>query len=197
MLANANERWGSVAKSLHWLIAALIVLEVPSGYLMSSTYGLAQHDKRVQPLNDLAGQIHHTNGFLILALMICRAAWSIARPRVAEAPARFQGQQAASKFVHLGLYGALFILPLSGWAALSVFGLAPIWFFNLKGLAPPIMPVQPLNGPFGYGLFAGIHIWTLYVGAGLLGLHIAAAVWHHWILKDNVFRRMWPLSEAR
>jgi len=194
MLANTSERWGSVAKSLHWLIAALIVLEVPSGYLMSYSYGLAQHDARVQPLNDLAGQIHHTNGLLILALMIGRLAWSLASPRVAAVAARFAGQQAASKLVHAGLYAALIVLPLSGWAALSVYGLAPIWLFNLKGVVPPILPIRPLNGPFGYGFFAGVHVWTLYLGAVLLGLHIAAAAWHHWILKDTVFRRMWPLG---
>jgi cytochrome b561 len=144
-------------------------------------------------LHTLFSQIHHTNGFLILLLAIGRLGWRLLGPQPRRA-GRFPFQNALSFGTHALLYGLLLLLPFSGWAALSVYGLAPIWLFDLKGVAPPILPVQPLTSTFGYGFFAHIHLYGAYVGAALLSVHVLAALWHHWIVKDNVLLGMWPLG---
>jgi cytochrome b561 len=196
MLITTRQSWGSLARTLHWLISLQIVLEVPAGYLMSYTYGLSFHDRRVLPLHNLASQIHHTNGLLILVLVATRLSLRLASPTPAPQPDRFPGQGGLSRLTHGALYGLLFALPLSGWAALSVLGLAPIWLFNLSGVVPAILPRLPLASPLGYGLFAHIHLWALYIGAVALSAHAAAALWHHFVLRDNILLRMWPLARS-
>jgi cytochrome b561 len=198
MLENTRERWGSLSKAFHWSIAGLIVLEVPAGYLMSYTYGLAYRDKGAAlPLHNLFSQIHHTNGFLILLLVTARLAWRLHRPRPAPVPEHFPFQHILSYATHALLYVLLFLLPFSGWAALSVYGVAPIWLFNQKGLVPSILPVQPWTAPFGYSFYAHVHVYALYAGAVLLCFHLVAALWHQLVVKDDAFARIWPLGRVQ
>lgn len=187
MFRNSQNQWGSVAKSLHWWAVILILAEVPAGFLMSHTYGLSMRDTRDGlPLHNFAGQMHHTIGFAILLLACIRLGW------------RFSGsvpsRSLASGIVHAGLYALLIALPLSGWAALSVYGEAPIWFFNRSDWMPAILPRVPVRDPHGYGFYARIHIRLLLIGAALLTLHVAAAFWHHYRRRDGVLLRMWPLA---
>jgi cytochrome b561 len=179
--------WGSAAKCLHWLIAALIVVQVPAGYLMSYTYGLAIHAPSVQPLQTLFAQIHHSIGLLCLPLVAGRLFWRNRVPHpVSPGIARAN---------HALLYALLIVLPLSGWEAVSLVAGEPIWLFGLHmpGLSRPV----PIDSPYGYGLFARIHIYAAYAGAALLGLHVAAAFWHLLVRRDGVFRGMWPLAGDR
>jgi cytochrome b561 len=194
MIANSQDRWGGFAKAFHWSIVLLVMVAAPAGFLMSYTFGLTLKDKAVLPLHYFAGQIHHTVGFLILALALGRLGWRLWGGRRPEPEG---GRDVAAGLVHAALYGLLFLLPLSGWAALSVYGLAPTWFLNQAHLIPPILPRQPLNSPTGYGFFAHIHIWGLWAGAGLVTLHVLAALWRHWVVKDDTLRRMWPLAASK
>jgi cytochrome b561 len=196
MLANTRASWGSIAKTFHWTIAILIVLEIPVGYLMSYTYGLAYRDKNALPLHNFFSQVHHTNGLLILLLGILRLGWSLHGPRPQALTGETQLRRRASVIVHAALYVILFVLPLSGWAALSVYGVAPIWIFSLRGVVPPILPTLPFNAPLGYGFFAHIHVWSLFVGGALLSTHIGGALWGHWRLRNELLVRMWPLGGA-
>jgi len=189
--AGIGSSWDTVAKTLHWTMAALIIAEIPAGFLMSYTYGLAIKDPAILPLHNLASQIHHTLGFLLLLLAACRLTW---RLRTRRPPPIGRFHLAATRFVQPCLYLLFFLLPLSGWAALSVYGLAPIWLFGWSGIIPPLLPMLPYNSPYGYGFFAHIHIYALWAGAGLLTLHITTALWHHFIAKDSLLRRIWPLA---
>jgi cytochrome b561 len=192
MLRNMPSQWGSVAKALHWTIVLSILLEVPAGFLMSYTYGPSFGNEKGQALHRLMEQIHHTNGFLILALVLIRLIWRFVggAPR----PLTVGFQDHASRAVHYGIIFLLVLLPLSGWAALSVFRGAPIWLFGNPHIVPWIMAKHDLKDTFGYSLFAQIHVWSYKIGAGLLTLHIGAALWHHFVKKDRVLRRMWPLA---
>ncbi len=189
--AEIVSHWGAVSKFLHWTMAALIIAEIPAGFLMSYTYGLAMKDPAILPLHNLASQIHHTLGFLFLLLATFRLAWRLRAYRPLPI-GRFH--LVATRFVQPCLYLLFFLIPLSGWAALSVYGLAPIWMFGWSGIVPPLLPMLPYDSRFGYGFFAHIHIYALWAGAALLSLHIATALWHHFVRKDALLRRMWPLA---
>ena len=91
---------------------------------------------------------------------------------------------AVHKAVHGFLYLLMVLMPLIGWAALSARGKA-IPFFGLslpallaedKALGRQIMEVHELGGNLGYFLIGG---------------HAAAALFHHYFVKDNTLRRMW------
>lgn len=87
--------------------------------------------------------------------------------------------------VHLALYAIMIAMPILGWVALSADG-KPIPFFGLelpplvgpdKALAEQVEEIHELVGTAGY--------W-------LAGLHAAAALFHHYVLRDGVLRRMLP-----
>jgi cytochrome b561 len=196
MLINTQQNWGSGAKFFHWLIVAMVLVQVPAGYLMSYTYGLAAHDAAVQPLQDLMSQIHHTIGLSILLLVPARLAWRLRGPAPgfdARVPAWWK---ILARLTHALFYILLIVLPLSGWAAVSVVAGAPIWLFGSRKLVPAILPPMKPDSPFGYTLYAHVHIYAAWFGALLLVSHVGAAFWHHVVRKDDVFRRMWPLAKA-
>ncbi len=195
-MKNTQSEWGSLQKTFHWLIVAMVLVQVPAGYLMSYTYGLAVHDAAVQPLQDLMSQIHHTLGLLILLMVAARLAWLLSGP-VPGFDAVVAGyRRILARLTHALFYVLLLVLPLSGWAAVSTVAGAPIWFFGAGNLVPAILPPMNLVSAFGYTLYAHVHIYAAWFGGFLVLLHVAAAFWHLLILKDGVFRRMWPLAKT-
>jgi len=174
MLGNTQRNWGSLAKFFHWLIVAMILVQVPAGYLMSYTYGLAVHDTAVQPLQTLMSQIHHTLGLLILLLLPARLAWRLRGPVPgfdADVP---RYRQFLARLTHALFYVLLVVLPLSGWAAVSVVAGAPIWLFGAQ--VPAVLPPMKPDSPFGYALYAHVHIYAAWFGGFLLLAHVVAAV---------------------
>jgi cytochrome b561 len=194
MLANTQRNWGSLTKFFHWLIVMMVLVQVPAGYLMSYTYGLALHDAAVQPLQTLMSQIHHTLGLLILLLLPARLAWRLCGPVPGFDAHEPTYRHILARLTHALFYALLLVLPLSGWAAVSVVAGAPIWLFGAQ--MPPILPPMEPDSPVGYALYAHVHIYAAWFGGVLLMLHVGAAFWHHVVLKDGVFRRMWPLAKA-
>lgn len=194
------QAWNSVAKTLHWLIFFMVLVEVPAGFLMAALYGPGLKHADVTPLAHLLGQIHHTNGFLLLAVMLARLAWRFAHP-APPLPADMDRWRARLARVTQGLlYLTLIGLPITGWMALSVladsdaFGKTQIWFFGSDAIMPRIMDPKPWNDPHGYGYVARFHRWLIYGGACVLVLHAGAALQHHFVRRDQVLRRMWPLA---
>lgn len=192
--------WSSLAKFLHWAIVVLIVVAVPAGFVMSATYGPSFKDPHLLPLHTLAGQFHHTAGFLVLvgALVWVTRRVKLGRPAWGSMVPAWQRGIAA--LVQSALLALLLLLPLSGWAALSSladspqFGPTHIWFFGTDRWAPRIWEPLAFNDPAGYRRFASIHMAALWAGLGLFAFHATSALWHHFVQRDGVLRRMWPLA---
>ncbi len=197
MRENTQTTWGSRAKALHWLIVLMVLVEVPVGMVMTYTYGASFNDENILALHNFVAQVHITNGFFILILVIYRLSWRFRQP-TPDLPRALQAYQRwLARLTHAALYILLILMPLSGWAANSVlgdteqFGVTELWFFGWN-ILPPILPQLPLDHQFGYGFFATIHRYALYTGGGVLLLHGVAALWHHCIRRDNILLRMWP-----
>lgn len=194
-----RDQWDSLTKTLHWCIALAILITAPVGYVMSSTYGPSFKDARALKLHLLASQIHHTLGILILAVALLWIVRRLVRGRLVGpiAPAHLH---VISRVVHVGLLSLLVLLPWTGWTAISAladsaqFGKTHLWFFGSDGWLPRIWEPLPANDPTGYARFAQWHIWGLWAGLGLVSLHLLAALWHHFVRRDSVLRRMWPLG---
>ncbi|MDO6691985.1 cytochrome b/b6 domain-containing protein [Aliiglaciecola sp. 3_MG-2023] len=198
MLQNTKTSWGSVSKSLHWVMLLLIIVEVASGFLMSATYGFALKYPDVNSFHDVIAQIHHTNGFFLLLLVVFRLVWRF-KGVVPQLPSGFSRfKQVTAKFTHGLLYALLLLVPLSGWAALSVladsaeYGITHIWFFASDGIIPQILPNQDINSLFGYSFFGKTHRYLLVAGGVIVAIHVLASLWHHLVRKDQILLRMWP-----
>lgn len=198
-----QQSWNSVAKTLHWLIFFMVLVEVPAGFLMANLYPFGLKYQDVTPLAHLLAQIHHTNGFLLLGAVLARLAWRWTHP----APSLPQDlavlQRRVARGVQALLYVVLLGLPLTGWMALSVladsaaFGRTQIWFFASDQLLPRILAPKPWNDPHGYAYVVQFHRWLVYAGAALLTVHLAAALAHHFWRRDAVLAGMWPLAGPR
>ena len=79
---------------------------------------------------------------------------------------------------------------MSGWAALSAYeGEFPIFFFGYDAVPRLVPQADGSHAP--YEFYAEIHETCWRVGAVVLGLHVVAALWHQFVLRDGLLARMW------
>lgn len=167
-----NERYSRVARWLHWGMALLIIGNLAGGLLHDINPGL------IMPL-------HKANGILLLVLVVVRIVWRLTHKAPAWPESMSGGVRLASSATHFALYALMVLIPLSGWIMSSA-SERPIGFFGLFDV--------PKFGVTKDDLIAGIshesHEILAFALIGLLVLHIAAALRHHFVLKDGIMARM-------
>ena len=175
-----------VAILLHWISALGVLALIGMGLVMTHA-GLA-------PMRQFQlYQWHKSVGITVLALTALRLAWRLTHrppPHPAGMPAP---ERAAASAAHGLLYLLLVGLPLTGWAvvSLSPFNIPTV----LYGLLPwPHLPLAALvaNQATAEGALKLVHAYGAWLLTALLVLHVAAALRHHLILRDDVLRRMLP-----
>ena len=183
-LSSSTPQYTQVASALHWLIALLVVLNLGTG--------LTFRNFEPAVLRQIL-LVHRSTGLIILALVAIRVIW-----RLSHAPPAFSRQlpyieRAAAVAVHAGLYGAMAIVPLSGWttasAAAAQSGQSLSWF----GLPFPLLPLAALSEDQLENLkniAAYVHLYSAWVFIGLLTVHIAAVAKHIFYDHDAILRRI-------
>lgn len=176
MLKNTTDRYGLPAIFLHWIMAALMIGLLATGlYMVRITFS---GEKLA-----LYGW-HKEYGILILLLVIARMIWrwiNINPPLPMTLPF---WQVLAARGAHYAFYGFMFVIPLTGWFISSAAGL-PVSFFGWFVL-PDIVPASE-NLRI---LFTNIHEWLSYALIAVIFVHIAAALKHHFINRDDVLRKI-------
>jgi len=183
-LRNTTERFGSVAKVFHWLTALLILTLIPLGMV---AYQWPYDTSEALAFKATLFSLHKTLGLLTFAVALARILWALSQPRPAHLPIESRVQAFAAQAVHWSLYGALVLVPLTGWihhAATS--GFAPIWWpFGQTLFFVP--QSEPLAATFGQLHF----VFNIVLVLSIL-LHIAGALKHHVIDRDATLKRMLP-----
>ncbi|MEM6408198.1 MAG: cytochrome b/b6 domain-containing protein [Pseudomonadota bacterium] len=180
MRRNTTTTYGSVAKSFHWLVAALILTVIPLGVVGSQ---LADAD----PMKPVIFSAHKTIGLTIFFLAIARIAWAISQPKPGALNADHKVETYLAHLVHYLLYASLIIIPLSGWVHhAATTGFAPIWW--PFGQTLPFVPVDDTVAHIA----ASLHIIFERVLLLAFLLHVAGALKHHVFDKDDTLRRMLP-----
>jgi cytochrome b561 len=184
-------RYGAVAMALHWAIAALILLDF--AFAMS----FSQFNPRDALYLRSAYPLHMSTGLSVLALSVLRVAWR-AMHKAPALPAQMHvGLRVLARLSHGLLYAFMLVAPLTGWIVLSVRRKPPSIFglFTWPNLPPfAAMPHEQRTSIHDAVLPA--HSWISYAGMALVGLHVAAALYHHWVRRDDVLRRMLPGAAA-
>lgn len=166
------------SKLMHWIIALLLILMLLGGFFLDDVPD--QYAPTVYML-------HKSFGLSILALMLLRVIWIIRTGKPALPPSVPLWQKFLSRLVQYALYFFVLLMPLVGWMMSVAAGRIPRFFglFNLP--LPGIEPDEALAK-----LMAEAHETIAWIIIGLVVFHVAGALKHHFIDKDNVLRRMLP-----
>ena len=133
---------------------------------------------------------HKSLGVTILLLAILRLGWRLAN-RVPPPPARPAGLRYLAGTSHLLLYGLLIALPLTGWLASSAANASVSWWGLLT--LPDLIHADEAR----FEALAEIHEGLSRALVVLVVVHSLAALLHHFVLKDDVLRRMLPWPARR
>ncbi len=171
-------RYGSLSIGLHWLMLLLLI----AVYACMELRGIFP---RGSDARELMKTWHFMLGLSVLALALLRLLVSIASSAPEITPDPPAWQKPLAKSTHLALYALMLGLPLAGWLILSAAG-KPIPFFGLH--LPALIGESKNTAEF----IKDIHETVATAGYFLIGLHAAAALYHHYIVRDNTLQRMLP-----
>jgi cytochrome b561 len=162
--------------AFHWLTFAFVVIVGTLGLL---------HDDWPKQTQSFWINIHALLGTLLWLLLIARLAWRLRHNPPAPLQNLSRFARRFSSPVHLALYALLLVIPVLGFVTFVYHG--RIFDFGLFQIDPGIKKDRAIFGPT-----EDIHGYLAYALFTLAGLHAAAALWHHFYLRDGVLRRMWP-----
>ncbi len=175
-------RYSGIAMLLHWILAIALV-----GLFAVGTY---MADLPFTPSRMKLYNWHKWAGITVLSLSVIRLVWRLTHrpPALPQAVtlAMPGWQMQAYHATHVLMYALFFIVPLVGWAYSSAAGFPVVWFGVLalpdfvsadKALAELIKPWHQISA---------------LALAGLVLLHVGAALKHHWIDQDGLLNRMLP-----
>jgi cytochrome b561 len=167
--------YGITAKVLHWAIAAILVGQLALGWLMPSVR------RGMEPGTSM--HLHISIGIVVLALIVVRLLWRLWHrvPPAAELP---RWQAVASAAVHALLYLLVLVTTLSGWFYASARGWA-LTFFDLAPLPALSAPGSTVGRAIG-----SLHESLVWVLLAAVAIHVAAALVHAFVYRDQVMQRM-------
>ncbi|HXJ03067.1 MAG TPA: cytochrome b [Micropepsaceae bacterium] len=168
--------YGFWHKSFHWIIFALIAAQYLVGSVMPHIGRNTQDEGWVA--------WHFSLGAAILFFIVLRLIWRVMRPvPLLEMPG---WQTRVASLTHAGLYLLILVMCILGWAAVGDRG----WSVYLFGFIP--LPALAAKGTPWAHTAGDIHDTLVYVLLAFIVLHILAAVYHQFVLRDRVLARMLP-----
>lgn len=170
-------QYGTIAKVFHWLIVALLLVQYSIGWLMPDLH---------RGMKPGAGMTFHVSfGLTILVLIVLRFAWRLTHP-VAPESSLPPWQRLSSEVVHWLLYVLMLATTVTGWLFASFRG----WSMSFFYLIP--MPMLASDNAAAGKAIDGLHQaaeWSLLV---FIGIHVAAALAHIFVYRDQIMQRMLP-----
>ncbi len=171
----SNQRYNGVLRALHWLVFLVVVLTV-------LTIELQDIYAKGTPGRLFLRTTHYALGFTVLILMTVR----LFTRSLLRAPAPVPGapwMQTSARLAHLVLYGLMIAMPILGIASVMLAG-KPIDLYGFV-LVPPFGADRALSRSL-----KNIHETGATFVYILVGLHAAAALWHQFVLKDHILKRI-------
>ena len=170
---NTLAEYGLISKSLHWVSAILLLVQIPLGfYLVDLDFGPERLD-----IED----IHVIIGLSIFYLVILRLVNKIINPTPKLDPSIFKGQKFLAKLNHILLYVTILSITVSGILKKLFNGETLIIFFKELKIKDNFELAE---------LFYDIHVYSNYFIIGLITLHIMAVVVHKFFFNDNLLKKI-------
>jgi cytochrome b561 len=177
MFKNTTDSYGSVAKFFHWFIAVAIIGLIIVGYSLENIN------------SSMLYKAHKAIGFFVLLVVIARLLWRFSNivPSYHALP---KWMVFGANAMHYTLYALMIIVPFAGFIASNA-GQYPVSFlflFDMPSLFANKYPQLGKDAMF-------IHKQAALIFACVIGFHILAALYHHFIRKDNILKRMLPFKK--
>jgi len=174
MIRNTFTSYGVVSKLLHWLIFFLLIGMLTLGFFLEDIP------------KDYQGAIynlHKVTGVTILFLMLIRLSWTLTNIKPLLPLDTPVWQRIAERIVHYSLYFFIILMALAGWVGSSAVRKYPhIGGFTIEFPVPESTVLKDFS--------FDIHYYVAFIIIGLISIHVLAALYHHFIKRDNVLRRM-------
>lgn len=178
MLRNTNQSFGWVSKTLHWVVGLMVLTLLGVGLYMT--------DMEPSPEKWEMYGIHKATGLLVLAFVVLRLYWR-ATNTVPGPNTNIPHWQNLIADINVYILYALMVLMPSAGILMSYFGNHPIDFYGLFTI-----PASGEENKELAGFFKESHE---FMGSCLLffiSIHLGAALYHHYYIKDSILRRMLP-----
>ena len=184
--ARNSRRYSLVAILFHWMIAALILLNLYLGWWMNRSQGMSKFT---------TFQLHKSIGITVLVLSVLRLLWRLTHKAPAYPATMRTWEQRAASATHWTFYALMLILPFSGWIVVSA---SPL---NIPTLLFKLVPLPHLGFIHDQSIatrsaiehnVGTTHVVLAYIFGALILIHIAAAMKHQFIQRDGVLWRMLP-----
>lgn len=178
MIKNTENSYGKMSKFLHWLMAIMLLCVFTVGYWLKDL-GMP-----------LLYKAHKAMGFLILILVVVRLLW-----RFGNKVPNYEGLSMpkwmvlAGHMAHYTLYAFMIVVPLSAFIASNAaqYPVSFLFLFDMPSL------FDSKNTELARNLM-WVHKWGAFIFGWVIGAHILAALYHHFIKKDNILIRMLPFN---
>lgn len=175
LFKNTEEKYGVVHKAIHWIMALIIIGLICVGLYME---GMTDSAEKWQ----LYG-LHKSFGIMIVGFLVLRILWKLFN-KSPKLPADMSFMEKAGAHAgHLALYIMMISMAVGGWVMSSAGGYS-VAFFGIP--VPAIVDKNPELGQLAHS----IHVNGAWVLIALIVLHVAAALYHHFVRKDDVLKRM-------
>lgn len=201
-LRNTEQHWGWLARAFHWTVAVLMIYGAALAiYIVNQEEGVEENIQRYLTWI----KVHKSVGLTVLLLAIFRLWWLWVNPRPDTAPEASPLARKVTHLVHGTFYALMIILPISGFfSSNSVGATTRFWYlFTVPNVFPAKRDVVEFFDWLGWNMPAfipadlswalvlhRIHLVLGYLTVVLIILHIGAALWHHFRLRDGVLRNM-------
>lgn len=178
MEGTVSSRYSGVAIALHWIIALLIALNFAAAWY-------AEDLPKPEKIEVMAN--HKAFGLTILALTLVRIGWRLAHRPPPLSTALKAWERTLAHVTHWAFYALMLLIPLTGWGMASGGGKPVSWFGLFDIPALPVAGNKALGGVFheGHELLATLML-------ALFALHVAGALKHHVLDRDDTLSRMLP-----
>ena|SRR3990167_1238583 len=176
VLRNTLTTYGPVAKFLHWLIFFLVIIMLTFGFFLGDV---------PNGYKPVAYNTHKLIGLTILMLILLRGCWALLNVKPMLPIGTPAYQKLAERVVHFTLYVLLIAMPLAGWIG-SVAANKPPVLGHWKIWLPMAENKLVNQVAFSFHYIIALTI-ILFVS-----IHVLAALYHHYIKKDDILRRMLP-----
>ena len=165
---------------LHWIVAVALSAALVIAWILPH---------KNAPGYEAVLDLHKSVGILVLVLVAMRLLWRIGNP-VAPAASLTPLEAWLSRVTHWALYAIMLLIPLTGYLFASAEG-QRLDFFGWFTVTSPLPTDRTVSRPMEF-----VHKTGQYAIYAVVGLHVAAALYHHFIKRDGVLRRMLPMRGA-